>query len=156
MNKIFVIIALLLFSSNLVASEFGGVPNPKEILGFWKMVPLNKPEINRINPWPQPYQWFAFYDDGSFVSMAKTEGQTLTAKDLKKLFSPVKLNSPRYSWKNNYLIVEYKNMPGKYEIWGINIFRKDSRISKKGDIIMSLADGKTMKPIYFRHLTPIK
>lgn len=137
-------------------SEFGGPPEPQEIIGFWKMVPLDKPEINKVNPWPMPYQWFAFYPDGHLVSMGKTEDTDYSRKDLEVLFSMIKEKAPIYHWQDNFLIVQYPDLPGEYEVWGMNIFRKDTRISKKGDLIMSLAGGKNMEPVYYRLLRPLK
>jgi len=158
MNKILVstIILLFTFSLNIKASDFGGSPTPKEIIGFWKMVPLKKPEINKINPWPLPYQWFAFYPDGRLISMGKTDDKSYTIKELKEIFSSAKSSALRYRWEKNFLIVEYPDAPGKFEVWGMNLFRKDSNFSKKGDLVMTLAGGKKMEPVYYRHLTPIK
>ena len=40
-----------------------------EVIGHWEMVQMpeaTRQKVNKLDPWPQPYQWFAFYDDGRY------------------------------------------------------------------------------------------
>jgi len=149
-------VALLFAALAVRAGDVGGPPQPDEVLGFWKMVPIDKPELNKVNPWPLPYQWFAFYPDGHFVSMAKTENVEYNRKQLEAIFEVMKADSPRYSWRQNFLLIEYPDVPGKFEMWGVNIFRKDVRFARAGDLMMTLAGGEDGAPVYYRHLEPVK
>lgn len=141
------------FTAN--ASGVGGPPTPSEIIGLWKMVPLSNPEINKINPWPSPYQWFAFYKDGRVASMGQTEDIDFSRNELQSILDEVKNNAPTYTWQNNFLIISQPGSSDKNEVWGVNIFRKDTSFAKTGDLIMTLAGGITGAPVYYRHLTPI-
>ena len=63
------LILFTVFSVSLFAQEnksaAGGPPKLSELLGFWKKVEIpNEDKLNQINPWPQKYQWFAFYENG--------------------------------------------------------------------------------------------
>jgi hypothetical protein len=133
-------------------SEYGGAPTPDEIIGLWKMLPLADPSINVVDPWPLPYQWFAFYIDGRMASMQKNEDADLSKRELMEILSIVKESAPTYRFQDDFLIVEYPDAPGQIEIWGVNIFRKDTRVTKKGDLFMTLAGGDDGKPVYYRHL----
>ncbi len=159
--KAAIISIALLFVTSFVtsianASDVGGPPKPDEVIGYWKMVPIDKPGLNKVNPWPMPYQWFAFYPDGHLVSMGKTENAKYDRKQLEAIFKSVKDSAPKYSWRQNFILVEYPNAPGKSEIWGMNLLRKDAGFMKAGDLIMSLAGDKDGAPVYYRLLEPVK
>ena len=83
-----ILITLLFISITAVSqkgnkSDAGGWPARNEIIGFWKMVSFPKLEkMNKENPWPQPYQWFAFYDDGRVFSMMTDKNANYTIQEL--------------------------------------------------------------------------
>ena len=156
MRNIFVFLVLVVLSIGAQANSVGGVPSPKEIVGYWKMVPIDKPELNKVNPWPMPYQWFGFYSDGSLVSMGKTENGVYTRDELSSIFAEVKPSAAKYYWQGEMLIIQNSGSTNQSEVWGVNIFRKDVRFAKMGDLIMTLAGGKDGSPVYYRHLTPVK
>lgn len=154
--KILLIIVLFGFAPASCSSDKGGPPKSDEIIGFWKMEKWPKPKMNKVNPWPLPYQWFAFYEDGRFVSMMKTEDNNYTPKELSEVFDALPFKSPQYQLKGQFLVVRNPNNPGYSELWGVNLFAKDvNPLIKKGDLVMSLAGGKNGAPVYYRLLRKI-
>lgn len=158
MKKTILLLFILLFPKFISASDLGGPPNKSELLGYWKMIEFPYPKKNKVNPWPLPYQWFAFYDDGSFYSVMSSKDENLSSKELKASFSVfTKEMSPQYKLTGQFIIIQYPDIKNYEQLWGINIFRKDlNETIKKGDMIMSLADSKDGKPIYYRLLRKIK
>ena len=142
---------------SLAQSEMGGFATKEQLIGFWEMVPLaNAKSINKVDPWPQPYQWFGFYDDGHVVSMQATEQERYSARELEEAFSVLKSRSPTFKFQGGFLVIEYPDIPGHMEFWGLNIFAKSELVGRneirKGDIIMSLAGGSDGGPVYYRLL----
>lgn len=155
--KIFIILLFLLSPHISQANEAGGPPKAEELVGFWKMEPWPNPDVQKINPWPMPYQWFGFYEDGRLYSMMKTEGGDYTAKDLHEIFTALNMNPPRYELHGQFLTVNDPNIDGYEELWGVNLFSRDlGSVAKKGDLVMSLAGGKDGAPVYYRLLRKVK
>lgn len=146
------IVILLPMTSFAEKSEYGRPPTPEEVVGFWKMVPVPK-EMQKVNPWPLPYQWFGFYKNGRLVSMATSEDSDLSAKELEEIFANASQGAPRYSWKDDFLIVDYGF---EKELWGMNLFSKDFKFIMSGDLMMSLAGEEDLKPVYYRLLRRVK
>ena len=148
------ILLILIFSICAIASEIGGPPMQSELTGYWKMIEFPDPKKNKVNPWPLPNQWYAFYEDGKLNSVMSSNDEKISVKELKETFSTFsKTESPKYELKGQFIIVEYPNIKNYKQIWGINIFKKDiGKSFKDGDIVMSLADSKTGAPIYYRLL----
>jgi len=155
--KIF-ILCLFIFPTLIFCSDIGGAPKHSEIIGFWKMVNnKNLENRNKVNPWPLPYQWFAFYKNGNFYSMMSSKDENISIKDLKETFSIFKKEAPTYNLKGQFISIKYPNLKNPYQLWGINIFRKDVNENiKKGDLVMSLARAKDGKAIYYRLMRKIK
>ncbi|XAG70244.1 hypothetical protein MRM75_04390 [bacterium 19CA06SA08-2] len=42
------------------------------------------------------------------------------------------------------------------KLWGMNLFAKDLKFIKAGDLMMSLAGGENRAPVYFRLLRRVK
>lgn len=137
-------------------SDVGGPPAPSEVLGYWRMIPLSDPSINEINPWPAPFQWFAFYADGRLVSMAATDDSDYSAQDLEAIFSKLAKSAPTYRWDGAFLLVQYRGDDEPRELWGMNIFRRDTAVSKAGDVVMTLAGGDDGRPVYYRLLRRVE
>jgi len=138
--------------------EAGGPPTKQELVGFWKMIELpNKAELNKVNPWPLPYQWFGFYDNGKVYSMMNSKDDVLTPADLGdifKIFSPA--STPNYKLDGQFITIDNPDVKDYLEVWGINILGKDvGSVAKKGDIVMTLDDGKG-NVVYYRLLRRIK
>ena len=148
---------ILSFHQISIASDAGGPPSVSDLIGFWKMVKWPNPEKNLVNPWPLPYQWFAFYEDGRFLSMMKKENNNYSKSELKEIFSALQVfDSPKYQLKGQFLIVNNPSIKNYKEIWGVNIFSKDiGPVAKKGDLIMSLAGRKNGAPVYYRLLRKV-
>ncbi len=159
-----VIVGLCLLTAS-VASLYAEEPAGRtatceDLIGFWKLVPLNDPSINEVDPWPLPYQWFGFYPDGRLVSMGKTEDASYSKDELDEIFSAMKESAPIYSCEDSWLVVENQDGSGMAELWGKNIFtyragKKNNEPYEIGDVVMSLAAADDGRPIYFRWLRPV-
>jgi hypothetical protein len=130
-----------------------------DMIGFWKMVQMPeavRQKINKVEPWKLPYQWFAFYDDGSFKSfMSSNDNPQLTARDLDKIFANVR-NNVSFEFINGFLRVTYSDIKGYVEYWGVNVVENTIDFAgvhyEAGDLLMSLADNATGAPCYYRLL----
>ncbi|MBE7438313.1 MAG: hypothetical protein HS115_07635 [Spirochaetales bacterium] len=142
----------------LMADDRGRFALPAEVSGYWQMIPLSA-ELqakNKINPFPLPHQYFAFYADGSIVvhmSSHKT-GHTAGSMDRLKKILPVVSS---YTFENGFMVIRYRDT-GATERWAVNIFSKSFTSGgtdfEKGDILMSLDDGAG-NPVYRRLLRRI-
>jgi hypothetical protein len=83
----------------------------------------------------------------------KTDDANYSRKELDELFQIDKLSTPKYSWREGFMII---SNAGQEEAWGVNIFFKDLVLPgvkiMKGDILMTLAGGKDGQIIYHRLL----
>lgn len=157
----------LLFLSTIVfcqennKSDAGGWPERNEILGFWKFGNFPKLEkMNKENPWPQPYQWFAFYDDGRVFSLMTYKDADYTKQELQQIFEELPKRTPTFKYNGKFMFIVNPEIKDYREIWGVNLFAKDigSNI-KKGDLMMSLDDGSgngNSSIIYYRLLRKIE
>ncbi|MCU7613948.1 hypothetical protein N0B16_05820 [Chryseobacterium sp. GMJ5] len=139
-------------------SEAGGPPKLDELLGFWKKVELpNEEEFNKSNPWPQKFQWFAFYNNGKVYSMMSDEDADYSSKDLKEIFASLPAEkTPSYQLDGQFLTIDNKGIKNYQELWGVNLFATDvNDFFKKGRLIMTLDDGNG-NIVYYRLLNRIK
>lgn len=157
-----VLILLTLFSISLFAqenkSEVGGPPKLSELIGFWKKVEIpNEEKLNQVNPWSQKYQWFAFYENGKVYSMMSDKDFDYSSKELKEVFNVLPFDkTPNYKLDGQFLTIDNKEIKDYQELWGVNLFAIDvNEFLKKGNLIMSLDDGKG-NVIYYRLLEKIE
>ncbi|WP_396146371.1 hypothetical protein [Flavobacterium sp.] len=156
------LVSLLLFSITIIFaqennSQAGGPPKLTELIGFWKKVEIpNEESINQVNPWPQKYQWFAFYENGKVYSMMSDKDYDYTSKELNEIFKVLPSEkTPNYTLNGQFLSIDNKETKDYKEIWGVNLFAIDvNEFLKKGNLIMSLDDGKG-NVIYYRLLKKI-
>ena len=156
------IIALIFLSISVFAqenkSEAGGPPMLSELIGFWKKVEIpNEEKLNKENPWPQKYQWFAFYENGKVYSMMSDIDYNYSSKELKEIFSVLPSEKiPNYILEGQFLTIDNKEIKDYQELWGVNLFAKDiNKFLKKGNLMMTLDDG-TGNVIYYRLLKRIE
>lgn len=140
-------------------SEAGGPATASELVGFWKMIPLPNPAINKVNPWPQKYQWFEFTKEGKINSvMMESDNKEYTSSELKTVFNVFSNDElPNYKVQGQFVTIDNPKIKNYVEMWGTNIFDKDIEgVAKKGDLIMTLDDGtQTGKVVYYRLLRRI-
>lgn len=131
----------------------GGPPTKEQLFGVWVMIDIpNSKEINKVNPWPMPYQWFYFSEEGKFFSMMKTESDFVSAKDLIEVYDVFSKDQiPNYQYYGQVITIDNPEIENYQELWGVNIFTQDYAFAKKGDLIMTLDDGKG-EVIYHRLL----
>ncbi len=140
---------LLLFSSSFFGQEnesaAGGPPKLAELIGFWKKIELpNEEQLNIENPWPQKYQWFAFYENGKVYSIMSDEDHNYSLLELKEVFNilPAK-KTPNYILNGQFLTIDNKEIKNYQEVWGVNLFAMEiNEYVKKGNLMMTLDDGK--------------
>lgn len=154
---------LLIYSwTQKIDSEIGRFAKKEEIVGYWKLVTLHpdlSQKINKVNPWPLPYQWFAIYNDGKIFSFMSSKDQELTARELDELSKSIPPNTT-YEFNSGFLTVSYSDVKNIKELWGVNIIKREVKIrgvapALPGDIVMSLQGGPKDGIIYFRHLRKI-
>lgn len=140
-------------------SDAGGSATSKELVGFWKMIPLPNKAVNKVNPWPMAYQWFQFTENGKLYSMMLSDSKEYSTSELTTIFKTLpKDKTPNYILQGQFVIIDNPTIKNYKEIWGTNIFAKDIEgVAKAGDLIMTLDDGtRTGKVIYYRLLRRIK
>lgn len=140
-------------------SDAGGPATTKQLVGYWKMIPLPNKAVNKVNPWPMAYQWFQFTESGKLYSMMLSDSKEYTSSELAATFKVLPKNTtPNYKVQGQFVTIDNPIAKNYREIWGTNIFAKDIEgIAKKGDLIMSLDDGtNTGKVIYYRLLRRVK
>lgn len=164
-NSIICLIFLLLISyksasqESTTKSSAGGPATAQELIGYWRMVPLPNSAENKVNPWPQKYQWFEFTKEGKINSMMNSEDKKYSPKELHTIFEVFpKHRVPNYKIQGEFIIIDNPEVKNYLEVWGTNIFAKDiDGVAEKGDLIMTLDDGTlTGKVIYYRLLRRIK
>lgn len=125
----------------------GRFAKPEEVVGHWKMVPMSAElnSQNKVNPWPQPVQFFAFYSDGRTFSYMSSAESDQTPESLDKLNGMLP-QTMRYSFKEGFLVVTRADDPGSEEKWGVNLLTEDFTSGgtdfAEGDLLMSLDDGQ--------------
>ncbi len=161
-RKIKMTVICLIFSCAAISqekkSEAGGPPSLSELIGFWKKIDIpSEDKLNQVNPWPQKYQWFAFYENGKVYSMMINEDENYTSKQLAEIFSILPSEkTPNYELKGQFLTIDNKEIKDYQELWGVNLFAKDiNDFLKKGRLIMSLDDGSG-NVIYYRLLERVQ
>lgn len=159
-NTILILLAFITFSlfAQENKSEAGGPPKLSELIGFWKKVEIpNEEELNKENPWPQKYQWFAFYEDGKVHSMMSDIDFDYSAEELNETFKILPShNTPSYKLNGQFLLLYNREIKDYQELWGVNLFAVDvNDFLKKGNLMMTLDDG-TGNVIYYRLLKKIE
>ncbi|MDI9256860.1 hypothetical protein [Flavobacterium sedimenticola] len=157
----FILILFVTFSyssfAQLKSNENGGPPTISELIGYWKKVDYPAAERkSQVNPWPQKYQWFAFYENGKVYSMMMDSDANFTPKELDEIFSALpKEGNPDYKYRGGIMLITNKKIEDYREIWGVNMFAKDiNEYMKKGRLMMTLDDGNG-KVVYYRLLEKI-
>ncbi len=154
-----ILLTLISFSAmGQKKSEAGGPPKRSELIGFWKKVDLpNEKEMNKNNPWPQKYQWFAFYENGKVYSMMSDIDYSYSAHELKEIFDVLPADkTPDYQLKGQFLTIDNKEIKDYMERWGVNLLAIDiNDFLKKGNLIMTLDDGSG-NVIYYRLLKKLE
>lgn len=158
------IFLLIIFSFFTIATyaqekgqEAGRPPKLSELIGFWKKKNIpDEDKINKKNPWPQKYQWFAFYENGKVYSIMSEKDYNYSSKELKELFELLPANkTPNFKLDGLFLTIDNKEIKDYQERWGVNLFAIDvNELLKKGNLIMSLDDG-TGNVVYYRLLEKI-
>ena len=128
-----------------------------EVIGYWKMIQMpeeTRQKINQIDPWPLPYQWFIFYDDGRYNSAQSSSGSQVTVGDLDRFFSG-KENKSRFEFLENHGYFRI-TQPGEIsQYWAITVCDEahDFRGShfEAGDLLMMLVN-KNGEQVYYRHV----
>ena len=152
---------LLLVLAVLIGAACAGQPpgrfaTTQDVMGFWEMLPLNNAEhVNKVNPWPLPYQWFGFYEDGTLASMARTERASYSRDQLAAILDVVKASAPKFSWSKGLMVVRYPSLPWATEYWVVHLNTAGLELQigklRPGDLVMTLVDREG-KPVYYRVL----
>ncbi len=139
--------------------QFGRYAHEGEIVGFWELVPLpaNVFDIlNKVNPWPLPFQWFAIYEDGRMYTVMATEDENLSSDALHRTFQDFPF-SLQYEFRSGFLKVTDPQIENHAEHWAVNIMLRDGSVAdvvpvNEGDLILSLQGSREDEVVYYRHL----
>lgn len=149
---------LIIISFSACAQEnksgAGGPPTYSQLIGFWKKVDIpDQQQVNKVNPWPQKFQWFAFYDNGKIYSIMTEKDSNYSLKELRETFDALpKERTPNFKLDGQFLTIDNKEIKDYQETWGVNLFAKDiNEFLKKGRLLMTLDDGKG-NVVYYRLL----
>lgn len=134
-----------------------------DIIGFWKVVKWTPYFYIPAKDWNKPlylkYQWFWFFDNGTFGTMAsKKELQDSDVKN-KLTGSPTDL---QYKFVDKGIIDVFHRTNERFkEVWrcalvteDIAVIGQDDKV-EKGDILMSLLDANNTV-IYVRQMRKVK
>ena len=143
--------------SGSAASKKFRVASISEVIGHWQMVQMpeaTRQKINKVDPWPLPYQWFIFYDDGRYNSAQSDSGAQVTVEELDQYFATGP-NQSRFEFLGNKGIYRI-TQPGEIsQYWAIIVCHEalDFRGSRfeVGDLLMMLYD-KNGEVVYNRHV----
>ena len=162
MKSIFIIIVILMtFTSKIDAqsdtSKIGFFPSKQQLIGVWEMIELPNKDLNQVNPWPLPYQWFRFDSNGKICSFMTSVKKKYSIYELDVLFNTFPKNkTPNYHLLGQFLTIDNPDIDDYQEVWGVNVFSKDVEgVAKKGDLIMTLDDGEG-EVIYYRLLRKVE
>jgi hypothetical protein len=127
-----------------------------DLIGYWKKVEVPTAIINEVNPWPQKFQWFAFYESGKMYSFMSDTKFDLSVRELHEIFMALPDKScPTYEISGKFLFVTNESIQDYSETWGIKLLTRDvNSYLKDGNIIMTLDDGEG-NAIYARILQRI-
>jgi hypothetical protein len=125
-----------------------------EVIGHWRMVQLpeeTRQKINKIDPWPQPYQWFAFYDDGrhNFAFSSKD----MTVADLEAVFAMGE--NSRFEYLEEHRVYRITQPDGISLYMTISVCRRPLNLVNSrfetGDLLMAILDNKGQR-VHHRQL----
>jgi hypothetical protein len=153
--------ALIILAPPVLAQQdsSGRFAQRSEVIGYWKLVawPESLKATNAVDPWPAPFQYFAFFDNGGFVSHMSTQETNDTPETLKQVYD-ILPKTAGFRFENGFMAVTYADRPGERELWGVNVItrkvERDGFAFLPGDLLMSLDDGAG-NAVYRRHLRRI-
>lgn len=153
---------LLLPYTSLSSEDFTAIHNTNQVIGCWKKI--NFPEsvakkMNKIDPYPLPYQWYCFFEGGAFFSMHSNNEESYSTSQLieeSKIFPSVE----EYSIPSASLIVIDHKEAKQTTNWVSSIIASDWPLAgihlKEGDLLMTIRNPNTGQDVYSRFLTKIK
>ena len=147
----------LLYPAMIIAQNVP-VVRADEIIGCYELIGFSKDarkEINEIDPWPIPYQWFCFEPDGTLYTMGSTKYEKLTSKSLHEIFKELPKDITYTILQPGIIKTEQKSV-NQNLIWGGNFMGNtvlfDQTVFEKGTFIMSIFSQEKQKNIYYRYL----
>ncbi len=153
----YAVLAIVLFSGNLFADESSGrFATREDFVGFWK-VEWGAAIAGNTSPYPSKYQWWAFLEDGSVVSVHANQAIEMNKTELEK-FARQTRPTVKWAFKGGFVTISRTDDPS-VELWGVNVwlgdyeFRPGLKINK-GDLLMSLDNGFG-KVRYYRRLSKL-
>ena len=161
MKKLNVLFALFALSLGAKADNLP-VQSMKDIEGCWERIVFSEPvkkQMNPVEPWPAPYQWFCFEADGTYSSVMSTQPIKTSATELRQAFKALP-KSFRYTVEpNGFIKTEALNGQETY-YWASAFLGQDvnfdNKTLRKGTLIMSIPSEDGSTGIYWRYLNRVK
>jgi hypothetical protein len=151
------LLSILVPNAVHAAGEFRSARSSSDLAGCYKRVRFEDDameSMNKIEPWPAPYQLYCFYEDGDLRSMQSTEPIPESIEDIEQAMSLLpRVQSFRVLVPG---VVETHHKAANQTVyWRVSIFRKfviiGDKMFKEGDVIMTIRE-KSGEDIYHRFL----
>ncbi len=128
----------------------------EDVVGYWSLVPLpdDLTAKNKTNPWPHPFQYFAFYANGDIIHHAAAQDPQDNPATLDRMHDMLPATM-HFRFEDDMFIVTRDGQPRATERWGVSVIATNFTLAgvlfKAGDLLMSLDDGQG-NVLYRRHL----
>lgn len=145
------------------AGENRPVTSAKQIVGCYERInfsPELMKQLNPVEPWIAPYQWFCFEPNGKLSSMMSSEYEKHTAKELRSVLGTMPTPFTYQYVGNNSIRISDDAGYERYD-WFSYFYTEDKAapdgtVVKKGTLVMAVPDPSGKKVIYWRYLKPLK
>ena len=162
MRKIFIVILSCLWPALSLAAQNPPVVSDQEIIGCWERINFSEKAqktLNEIEPWPLPYQWFCFEQDGTLYSLNTSSYSKQTSASLRDAFKVIPKDVKYTILQKGIIKTEQKSIQQTL-VWGANFTGNkslfDGKDIDKGTLFMSLYNQKKGKNVYYRYLKKVE
>ena len=139
------------------------VTSAKDVVGCYERInfsPALMSQMNPVEPWKSPYQWFCFEPNGKFMWTGSSEYRQYTARELRNTLN--KMPSPfHYQYIGNNTIRIGDDAGREVYDW-ISYFYTENRTAPdgtktdKGTLVMAVFDADKGQAVYWRYLKKLK
>jgi len=142
----------------IILAQNAPVERADDIIGCYEKINFSEEaqkQINDIEPWPMPYQWFCFESDGTLYTMGSNRYEKHSSKSLREIFKVLPKDITYTIIQPGIIKTEQKSV-NQTLIWGGNFMGAavlfDQTVFEKGTFFMSIFSPKKQKNIYYRYL----
>lgn len=165
MMKLKVLTGLIVVSTVATTSHAESKPlaNKKDLVGCYERISFSPAVARQMNPieyWHEPYQWFCFKKDGALSSLMLPYYQRQTSQSLARTFKRTPSNI-RYDFLAKGMMQVQDINTQEMTYWQMtvldeNMTTSDGTLVPKNTVIMALINPKNDTIIYWRYLKKLK